>query len=912
MNSSLLRVLQIYWHKVLSLPGRGLFLLQLALLSIRLLIASQPLPEWFVESQSSSLSLRKAVVEALLLLLFQAQWCAWSEQLYSLRRTFQPSETLHSRPWRRFALHVYGGFIFLFVLSGLAAIQPLLGIGAMFLLFISAEAQDRRLGNQSIAMALPLAMVRSYRLISHEPWRFLGNLFLPGVVLYGGGVLLVWMRQQGELILPRVLQVMLIGLMLALWLVFFQLAQLRIGLRAEAELDVDVLMGLESDHQPKPVSPLLLTMKACLQRFEWLCQGLAVLFGLLCGGWLLLRLADSSLLSSHALMLAFSSMLSILSGTVATFFTLLVRLVFVAIVSAVLVILVMLVIGVGRRDPWKPIQLLSASLQRRLESLAQLFSHLNLAKGATLGLGTLLTVLGTVAVQTYDRVQKDQAQQSTNRQNLQRQLIVDSEQDKARMQRNDALVERIQQRVIEFRKGPSEAARVQLLTELRDVLPKLTTADGMVDGARKGRLLRYLYESDLLSAPSLLLKVEMKNKQDNDKAKDCLKRIGAPGRRGQPAKDVAKDLKGCTSTLFLHAMDFSGASLENAYLRGAFLPYLDLRYANLRKADLTNTILRSANLENADFSGANLTGTDLDSTILVGANLNDVNISDQNWPNLNGAEAFYASYSFPDSVNSDAAKRLVHVMQSMVSWDLVKADKPFDTSLDWQDMKQFLWTFCPLDPANDLRLGALNMLPPKTKDQRIEQAGSKCNNRRFGMGQKEEGALSFADRDWSGSSFRGSTLKGVTLNRIRLDGADFSDSTFDDVTLKDVSFAGANLKGAVFRDSNLDDVDFSGAELQGMRFESLQRLYNPRYRGSVVDFDKNSSFSSYRKNLIRSHVYNGKVFDKLDSDEVAVFRRSVVLPLLIPPLSFRPQHLLYWMLAYPLPASLASNAFDQP
>ena len=898
VNSSLLRVLRIYWYNVLSIPGRGLLLLQLALLSMRLLTSSQSLPDWLVESQSSSLSLPKAGVEALMLLLFQAQWCAWSEQLYSLRRTFQPSETFHHRPWRRFALHVYGGFIFLFVLSSLAAIQPLLGIGAMFLLFISAEAQDKRLQDQSIAMALPKAMIRSYRLISHEPWRFLGNLFLPGVVLYGGGVFVAWMHQQGELILPGALQFILISLMLALWLVFFQLAQLRIGLRAEAELDVDVLMGLETDHPPKPASPLLLTLKGCLLRFEWLCQGLAVLFGLICGGWLLLRLADSGLLSSHALMLAFSAMLSILSSTVATFFTLLVRLGFVAIVSAALVILVMLVIGVGRRDPWRPIQLLSVSLQRRLESLRQLFSHLNLANGATVGLGTLLTILGTVAVQTYDRVQRDQAQQSINRQNLQRQLIIDGEQDKARLQRNDGLVERIQQRVIEFRKTPSEAARVQLLTELRDVLPKLTTADGMVDGERKGRLLRYLYESDLLSIP--VLKPEAKER--------CLSLI-APDKRGQPAKDVEKGLEGCTSILFLYAMDFSGASLENAYLRGAFLPYLDLRYANLRNADLTNTILRSANLENVDFSGAHLTSTDLDSTILVGANLNDVYIAGLNWPSLNGAEAFYASYSFPDSVTDPS--NLVRAMHSMVSWDLVKADKPFDTSLEWEDMKKFLWTFCPLDPGNNQRLRALRMLPSKPTDQRLEQAGSKCDNRRFGMGQKEDN-LNFTDRDWSGSSFRGSTLKGITLNGIRLDGADLSDSTFDDAILKNVSFAGANLKGAVFRDSILDDVDFSGAELQGMRFESLQRLYNPSYRGSVVDFDKNSSFSAYRKNLLRSHVYNGKVFDKLDSDEVAIFRRNVVLPLLIPPLTFRPQHLLYWMLAYPLPASLASDAFDQP
>lgn len=77
-----------------------------------------------------------------MLLLIQLQWCAWSEHLYSLRLAFQRSQTNEKRPWRRMALHVYGGFIFLLVLSGLASIHPLLGIGAMFLLFISAESQD--------------------------------------------------------------------------------------------------------------------------------------------------------------------------------------------------------------------------------------------------------------------------------------------------------------------------------------------------------------------------------------------------------------------------------------------------------------------------------------------------------------------------------------------------------------------------------------------------------------------------------------------------------------------------------------------------------------------------------------------------------------------------------------------------
>ena len=886
MQPSPIKAWKIYWERVLTPPGRWLAVLQIGLWSAQLLLPAREmelpaLPHWWVVSPD-------VAREAAMLGAFLVQWCAWSELLYGLRLRFQPAETQAGKPWRRFALHIYSGFIFLFVLSALANLQPLLGIGAMFLLFMSGEAQEKKLAQETIPMALLGGMGRSYRLISHEPWLFLRSLLLPGVVLYAGGVLVVWMRLVGA---PWFVK----GGALALWLGFFLLAQLKVALRAEGELDVDVIMGRESAEASQTPDPARSMLKALLDQFNGLSNGLATVLGLAGGGWLLLKLGEGGLLSTHALSMAFGAMVGLLSGTVSALLSLLVKLGFITVVSAVIVLLLMLIIGFGRREPLRPVKQVADRVQQGMQRIAGGLSDLNLARGATLGLGTLLTALGTVAVQSYDRVQKDQARQSEVRLTLQQQKQKEEDNTRTQRQENDAQVKRIQERVLEIGKATNtkEDLLGQLHSELRDVLPKLKLLNGATDGESKGRLLRYLYESGLLELTAKTVdtktvktdctktaKTDGTKTAKTDDTETCRDAL-LTSQREKPTKEVKKELiKPCRLQLFLHSMDFSGASLEGAYLKNAFLPFLNLQNAKLKGANLSGATFRYANFENADLTNTQLEGTDLSSASLVGTQVTGASGKPSS---LDGAIAFYAV--------SDPAPGQT---QKVISWDLVKGESRAEKN---KEKEKSLWTFCPLDSQS--------VITQIGDDKETAQGGSKCMNRRFDAQEDKTQPIEFRDRDWSGSTFRDSTLKGLTFKGIALAGADLSNATLENMRLEDVSFAGANLEGATIKKSELKKVDFTGANLKGFRIDRTPNSHRHRYQGSVIELDGNTSFTTQAAALLRQKVYDPRRFSEERMDDMAMFRQNVLAPLLMAPLPLRPQQLLYWMIATPQPAALS-------
>jgi uncharacterized protein YjbI with pentapeptide repeats len=90
-----------------------------------------------------------------------------------------------------------------------------------------------------------------------------------------------------------------------------------------------------------------------------------------------------------------------------------------------------------------------------------------------------------------------------------------------------------------------------------------------LDGERKGLLLRFLYESELIGKPT-----EAEGEEDQKRA----------------------------------TVDLYGASLRGADLNGADLRGADLNGADLRGADLNGADLSIANLYGADLSGADLNG----------------------------------------------------------------------------------------------------------------------------------------------------------------------------------------------------------------------------------------------------------------------------------------------------------------
>jgi hypothetical protein len=139
-------------------------------------------------------------------------------------------------------------------------------------------------------------------------------------------------------------------------------------------------------------------------------------------------------------------------------------------------------------------------------------------------------------------------------------------------------------------------------TELRDSLSTVARARTLsvltrLDGGRKGSVLRFLYESGLISKDRLLYE------------------------SGLISKDhLILDLSGADlSGANLSGANLSEASLSEASLIGAKLQGANLSHADLQSANLELAHLQGANLEVANMREANLRGADLSGASLGGA-----------------------------------------------------------------------------------------------------------------------------------------------------------------------------------------------------------------------------------------------------------------------------------------------------
>ena len=90
---------------------------------------------------------------------------------------------------------------------------------------------------------------------------------------------------------------------------------------------------------------------------------------------------------------------------------------------------------------------------------------------------------------------------------------------------------------------------------------------------------------------------------------------------------------------FLVSANISGSNFAGAQAQGAFLNGANLSGANLSGANLTGAILIGANLTGANLSGANLTGANLTGATSAGANLGGV---------------VWSNTTCPDGTNSNA------------------------------------------------------------------------------------------------------------------------------------------------------------------------------------------------------------------------------------------------------------------
>jgi uncharacterized protein YjbI with pentapeptide repeats len=124
---------------------------------------------------------------------------------------------------------------------------------------------------------------------------------------------------------------------------------------------------------------------------------------------------------------------------------------------------------------------------------------------------------------------------------------------------------------------------------VRSIARSMTlTAARQLDGNRKGILLRFLHESNLIAA-------------------------------GESFREAGASF----FEIDVAIISLSGADLSYADLSGA-----DLSGADLRGAKLIGVNLGSAYMFGADLSDADLSGADLRSAVLLGANLSDADLSD--------------------------------------------------------------------------------------------------------------------------------------------------------------------------------------------------------------------------------------------------------------------------------------------
>lgn len=147
-----------------------------------------------------------------------------------------------------------------------------------------------------------------------------------------------------------------------------------------------------------------------------------------------------------------------------------------------------------------------------------------------------------------------------------------------------------------------------------------------LDGERKGELLRFLYEVELLYE-----QVDQPPMVDLWDADLTAAELEGAMLSGADLSDVtlvaATLIRAKLAAANLGSADFSRANLTEADLTGADLTAAHLKGASLSRADLSNASLAHADLRDADLTNANLTDADLSQSDLRGASFRGANLT---------------------------------------------------------------------------------------------------------------------------------------------------------------------------------------------------------------------------------------------------------------------------------------------
>ena len=170
-------------------------------------------------------------------------------------------------------------------------------------------------------------------------------------------------------------------------------------------------------------------------------------------------------------------------------------------------------------------------------------------------------------------------------------------------------------------------ARSRTLTVLR----ALNTPYGSHSNRRKGSLVRFLYETQLISGEKPVISLRKANLNEAYMHSFDLRKVNL-------------------WEAYLYKADLREAILEESILDGAYLVKANLWKAKLPRVKLAGANLEGANLTEADLEGANLAGANLQGANLTGVTLTDANMEKVDLRGANLLEAKLTNSNLKGSI----------------------------------------------------------------------------------------------------------------------------------------------------------------------------------------------------------------------------------------------------------------------
>jgi uncharacterized protein YjbI with pentapeptide repeats len=262
--------------------------------------------------------------------------------------------------------------------------------------------------------------------------------------------------------------------------------------------------------------------------------------------------------------------------------------------------------------------------------------------GALVGLG------GVFTTQMVNNALEDRrAQEARNTEKAQRERELALEEQRTQKESLQAYLDQMGRLLLENDLRRSEAfSETSILARVRT----LTVLQGL-HGSRKGRMLQFLYESNLIMQDHVVIYLTGADLSAASLSAAYLSEADLSATNLRSARLNASDLRGANlsaadlseadlSAANLHVADLSGADLLRADLSAANLSAINLSAAdlseahltgaNLHKADLNRGVLRRALLSAAHLHEAELQGADLEAVHLEGANLQGAHLEGAN------------------------------------------------------------------------------------------------------------------------------------------------------------------------------------------------------------------------------------------------------------------------------------------